>query len=80
LATGFNSWTWNASDACDGPASIASRFESGQDFTQRGLRVVESTFSDYQLSATRQWCLCETTGQISGGCTNCGDRASLEPF
>jgi hypothetical protein len=80
LDTGFNAWTWNASDSCDGPASIASRFESGQDFTQRGLRVVESTFSDYQLTATRQWCLCETTNQISGGCSNCGDRSTLEPF
>ncbi len=80
LGTGYNLWTWNASDSCDGPASLSSRFEFENDFTQRGLRVVESTFSDYQLTATRQWCLCETTNQISGGCSNCGDRSTLEPF
>jgi hypothetical protein len=78
--TGSNSWEWAASDACDGPASIASRFESSQDFTQRGLRVVESTFTQYELTATRQWCSCEGTGQVNGGtgCSNCGDRATLE--
>ena len=80
LATGFNSWAWNASDACDGPASIFSRFESGQDFTQRGLRIIETTFTDYQLTATRQWCLCGDTGNRAGGCSNCVDRAKLEPF
>jgi hypothetical protein len=79
---GSDTWNWNASDSCDGPAAISSRYESASDYVQRGRRIVDSFFSQYELTATRQWCSCEGTGQVNGGtgCSNCGDRATLEPF
>jgi hypothetical protein len=80
FAGGYNLWNWAASDSCDGPASLMSRFESTSDFTNRGLRIIESTFTDYQLTATRQWCLCGDAGNRSGGCSNCVDLSKLEPF
>lgn len=80
LETGSNSWNWAASDSCDGSSSLSSRFDGTQDFTQRGLRITESVFTDYQLWATRQWCACGDAAQIAGGCSSCGDRATLEPW
>jgi len=82
FADGYRLTTWDAADSCDGPASLMSRVESAQDYTQRGLRITESEFTEYQLSASRTWCACDGTGpsELAGGCSNCGDRSTLEPF